>query len=117
MVALKLGSESPSEELSTLPTSTPSKDAAAALDKFDLADSPVKGKLNFKDTAPAETEDVEENASTTATEETEEDLEVLRTRFVGDIHLPESEEPLLKESKRRFVLFPIQYHEVCLFVI
>ena len=23
------------------------------------------------------------------------------------------EEPLLKESRRRFVLFPIQYHEVC----
>lgn len=26
------------------------------------------------------------------------------------------EEPLLKESRRRFVLFPIQYHEVCGFV-
>ncbi|EIW74428.1 hypothetical protein CONPUDRAFT_160131 [Coniophora puteana RWD-64-598 SS2] len=34
-------------------------------------------------------------------------LEGLRTKFVGDINLPESEEPLLKESKRRFVLFPI----------
>jgi ribonucleoside-diphosphate reductase subunit M2 len=33
-------------------------------------------------------------------------------RFVGDVDLPESEEPLLKESKRRFVLFPIQYNEV-----
>jgi ribonucleoside-diphosphate reductase subunit M2 len=39
-------------------------------------------------------------------------LEELRTRFVGDIGCPESEEPLLKESKRRFVLFPIQFHEI-----
>ncbi|KAF8913791.1 ribonucleotide reductase [Gymnopilus junonius] len=33
-------------------------------------------------------------------------------RFVGEVDLPESEEPLLKESRRRFVLFPIQYHEI-----
>jgi len=33
-------------------------------------------------------------------------------RFVGDIQLPESEEPLLKKSNRRFVLFPIQYKDV-----
>ncbi|KZP12135.1 hypothetical protein FIBSPDRAFT_836677 [Athelia psychrophila] len=32
--------------------------------------------------------------------------------YVGDVDLPEEEEPLLKESKRRFVLFPIQYHEI-----
>ena len=53
----------------------------------------------------------------------------LRTKFVGEVDLHEStshcdsyryiltsvldEEPLLRESKRRFVLFPIQYHEVC----
>ncbi|PFH51411.1 hypothetical protein AMATHDRAFT_40184 [Amanita thiersii Skay4041] len=36
----------------------------------------------------------------------------LQQRFVGDIALPECEEPLLKESKRRFVLFPIQYKEI-----
>ncbi|KAJ7283757.1 ribonucleotide reductase [Mycena rebaudengoi] len=35
-----------------------------------------------------------------------------RQRFVGDINLPEHEEPLLKESPRRFVLFPIQYTEI-----
>lgn len=33
-------------------------------------------------------------------------------RFVGQIELPEEEEPLLKESKRRFVLFPIQYPDI-----
>ncbi|KAA1466217.1 hypothetical protein DENSPDRAFT_790649 [Dentipellis sp. KUC8613] len=32
-------------------------------------------------------------------------------RFVGDIDLPEHLEPLLKESRHRFTLFPIQYHE------
>ncbi|KIM46306.1 hypothetical protein M413DRAFT_17001 [Hebeloma cylindrosporum] len=32
--------------------------------------------------------------------------------FVGDVDLPEHEEPLLKESQRRFVLFPIQYREI-----
>ncbi|KAG7097080.1 Ribonucleotide-diphosphate reductase (RNR), small subunit [Marasmius oreades] len=32
--------------------------------------------------------------------------------FVGQVDLPEEEEPLLKESKRRFVLFPIQYQEI-----
>lgn len=58
----------------------------------------------------------------------EDELHVLRTKFVGEVDLPEcksssraiystfllfaGEEPLLKESKRRFVLFPIQYHEV-----
>ncbi|KIP12674.1 hypothetical protein PHLGIDRAFT_97267 [Phlebiopsis gigantea 11061_1 CR5-6] len=35
----------------------------------------------------------------------------LAKRFVGDINLPEEEEPLLGENKRRFVLFPIQYPE------
>jgi len=50
-------------------------------------------------------------------------------RFVGEVDLPEctrsafgrfalahavtGEEPLLKADKRRFVLFPIKYHEVC----
>ncbi|KAJ7751976.1 ribonucleotide reductase [Mycena metata] len=33
-------------------------------------------------------------------------------RFVGDIYLDERDEPLLKQSHRRFVLFPIQFHEI-----
>ncbi|KAI0832533.1 ribonucleotide reductase small subunit [Trametes gibbosa] len=33
-------------------------------------------------------------------------------RWVGEVDLPEKMEPLLMESKRRFVLFPIQYHEI-----
>ncbi|KAG9087098.1 Ribonucleotide-diphosphate reductase (RNR), small subunit [Ceratobasidium sp. UAMH 11750] len=39
-------------------------------------------------------------------------LEDYRLRFVGDVDLDEKDEPLLKESRRRFVLFPIQYHEI-----
>ncbi|CAO1620439.1 unnamed protein product [Sympodiomycopsis kandeliae] len=33
-------------------------------------------------------------------------------KFVGEVDLPEEEEPLLVESTRRFVLFPIRYHEI-----
>ncbi|KAM5534304.1 hypothetical protein V8D89_012032 [Ganoderma adspersum] len=33
-------------------------------------------------------------------------------RFVGAVDLPEHLEPLLTESTRRFVLFPIQYNEI-----
>ncbi|KAH8834049.1 ribonucleotide reductase small subunit [Flagelloscypha sp. PMI_526] len=40
------------------------------------------------------------------------EFEALRAQYVGEVDLPESIEPLLKESKRRFVLFPIQYHEI-----
>lgn len=39
-----------------------------------------------------------------------------RTRFVGNLEITcDAEEPLLKEDGHRFVLFPIKYHEVCLF--
>jgi ribonucleoside-diphosphate reductase subunit M2 len=93
--------ESPPSPTAT-PFKTPSKVAAAALDKFQLT-SPVKMKPLIKEDDEVE---VKETSG-------EDDLESLRKRFVGDINLPESEEPLLKESKRRFVLFPIQYNEVC----
>ncbi|EEB91652.1 hypothetical protein MPER_09958, partial [Moniliophthora perniciosa FA553] len=80
------------------PTATPSKKAAAALQAFSFESPVKKGKIT-----PLVDDD---------TEDEEEDIEDLRKRFVGDVELPESEEPLLKESKRRFVLFPIQYPEI-----
>ncbi|KAJ6515984.1 ribonucleotide reductase [Mycena sanguinolenta] len=40
------------------------------------------------------------------------DFDQSRRRFVGAVDLPESEEPLLKVTPRRFVLFPIQYPEI-----
>ncbi|CAE6523565.1 unnamed protein product [Rhizoctonia solani] len=81
---------------------TPTKQAAAKLDSMTLK-SPVKqlvfdslDDLDVKDGNGAE----------------EQPLEDYRLRFVGDVDLDEKDEPLLKESRRRFVLFPIQYHEI-----
>ncbi|KAI9572467.1 hypothetical protein HD554DRAFT_1983098, partial [Boletus coccyginus] len=42
----------------------------------------------------------------------EDEFEVLRTKYVGDMDLPEREEPLLNEFRCRFILFPMQYHKV-----
>ncbi|KAF7983881.1 hypothetical protein HWV62_18228 [Athelia sp. TMB] len=98
------------------PGPTPSKKAAAALEAFSFATPTKAGKMApihliddeklpvSPDTLPATSEH--------ADEEEVDDLEELRKKFVGDVNLPESEEPLLRESKRRFVLFPIQYHEI-----
>ncbi|KAL0582033.1 Ribonucleotide-diphosphate reductase (RNR), small subunit [Marasmius crinis-equi] len=97
------------------PGPTPSKKAAAALQAFSL-ESPTKksakkavslidDKRRNKSPLSGENSDEEE-------EEEEESLDELRKRFVGDVELPESEEPLLQETKRRFVLFPIQYPEI-----
>ncbi|KAF5391179.1 hypothetical protein D9757_003128 [Collybiopsis confluens] len=104
------------------PAPTPSKKAAAAIASLTF-DSPTKKRskrtiiddrrrspspVSLKDEDEAEGEEVlEENEETKAAR-----LEDLKQRFVGDIELPESEEPLLQESRRRFVLFPIQYHEI-----
>ncbi|KAG6334246.1 hypothetical protein ID866_4837 [Astraeus odoratus] len=95
------------------PEPTPSKKAAAAIEAFSL-DSPSKP---LRSTTPVlddkkrsvSPDTLEEEASEA---ELEDDLDALRNRFVGEIDLPECEEPLLKESRRRFVLFPIQYHEI-----
>ncbi|KAF5331778.1 hypothetical protein D9758_018552 [Tetrapyrgos nigripes] len=35
-----------------------------------------------------------------------------RSQFVGEVDLPENKEPLLQDTKRHFVLFPIQYPEI-----
>jgi len=52
-----------------------------------------------------------------ATQSSLEDITILENgepRFVGDLQRikSDSDEPILKETGRRFVLFPIQYHEV-----
>ncbi|KAG9128341.1 Ribonucleotide-diphosphate reductase (RNR), small subunit [Ceratobasidium sp. 392] len=78
---------------------TPSKQ----LDKLTLK-SPVKqlvfDSLDDLDVSPE------------GTESAQAPVEDYRLRFVGDVNLDEKDEPLLKESRRRFVLFPIQYHEI-----
>jgi ribonucleoside-diphosphate reductase subunit M2 len=91
------------------PAPTPSKKAAAALANISL-DSPTK-PTHDDDTLPVLIDDRKRSVSPDS-QDAEDDLEELRKKFVGEIDLPESEEPLLKESKRRFVLFPIQYHEI-----
>ncbi|KAF9821421.1 hypothetical protein IEO21_00667 [Rhodonia placenta] len=45
-------------------------------------------------------------------DEEEDEFDEYRNQWVGEVDLPENMEPLLMESKRRFVLFPIQYHEI-----
>jgi len=91
-----------------VPEATPSKKAAAALQAISLESptKPAQKPISLIDDARRSSSpdsEVEKNES--------EEL-ALRKRFVGDINLPESQEPLLMESKRRFVLFPIQYHEI-----
>ncbi|EUC57837.1 ribonucleoside-diphosphate reductase small chain [Rhizoctonia solani AG-3 Rhs1AP] len=80
---------------------TPTKQATTKLDNMTLK-SPVKQQLVFDSLDDL---DVQNGAE-------EEPLEDYRLRFVGDVDLEEKDEPLLKESRRRFVLFPIQYHEI-----
>lgn len=84
---------------------TPSKKAAAAIHAMSLK-TPVKplDKLVFDDF-----DDKTEVAEVVP----EKKSNGLVRKYVGDVDLDEKDEPLLKESKRRFVLFPIQYKEVC----
>ncbi|TFY59801.1 hypothetical protein EVJ58_g5554 [Rhodofomes roseus] len=96
------------------PAPTPSKKAAAAINAMSLTTPTKAGKipaLNLIDDerlskSPASLADELEE------EEIDPELEELRKKWVGEIELPENMEPLLTESKRRFVLFPIQYHEI-----
>ncbi|KAJ3709614.1 ferritin-like superfamily, partial [Lentinula raphanica] len=88
------------------PGPTPSKKAATALARMSF-DSPTK-----KSSKAALIDDKRHDAPKSASSKSAEELAALHERFVGEVELPESEEPLLLESRRRFVLFPIQYHEI-----
>ncbi|KAF9498454.1 beta subunit of ribonucleotide reductase [Pleurotus eryngii] len=98
------------------PEATPSKKVPSALAAFSL-ESPTKPSAKKatlvddkkRSTSPDTVGDEEDELDETFLGES---LEELRKKFVGDVELPESEEPLLKESRRRFVLFPIQYNEI-----
>jgi hypothetical protein len=102
---------------------TPVSKATFAIADLGL-NTPLKVDLADKLVATPVVDEVEEvtttiaTTTTTTTSEEEEPIEDFRLRFVGEVDIDEKDEPLLKESQRRFVLFPIQYHEVCLtFVI
>ncbi|CAL1707229.1 unnamed protein product [Somion occarium] len=109
---------SPEPFVAPTPSKTPSKRAAAALEEMSLASPTKRAKLESLhivddkqlSSSPTRVDEAKENDFFDP--KPEESEEELRKRYVGDIHLPESQEPLLIESKRRFVLFPIQYHEI-----
>lgn len=109
---------------------TPSKAAAAALENFSMNEQPTDMLSKLKAVAAKEA-GVDTNGKPLAKEETpaaaakeatpaadEEDCykpdydAPLSKRYVGDLECEESDEPLLKESTDRFVLFPIKYREV-----
>ncbi|CDU22011.1 probable small subunit of ribonucleotide reductase [Sporisorium scitamineum] len=79
---------------------TPSKKVAAGIAGIDVNATPSKkaaaaaaaAKLNLAD------DDADDGD--------------VHGKFVGEVDLPEEEEPLLVETSRRFVLFPIRFHEI-----
>jgi hypothetical protein len=101
-------------DLSSLtPTSTAKmtnklKLAAAGSD----SDSSVKSVETIKGSAVDAADAADDDQTGKSQEDVEEDVEEYRKKFVGEVDLPEKEEPLLKESTSRFVLFPIKYREV-----
>lgn len=94
---------------------TPSKVAASAFANIDLntTKKASEATLLSKLQAAAPTKPVVEEAQAAP----EDDVEEYRKRFVGDLDCEEKDEPLLKETNARFVLFPIKYHEVSLQVV
>ncbi|THU78652.1 ribonucleotide reductase small subunit [Dendrothele bispora CBS 962.96] len=100
------------------PHPTPSKKVRGLLAAFaDISiESPTKpkGKKTVRDREWSVSPDSSEDEKEEGTEKDEEEvvLDDLRTRYIGEVDLPENEEPLLQESRRRFVLFPIQYPEI-----
>ena len=107
---------------------TPSKVAAAALNKMDLnvptkptTDVMAKLKAAAAEAHAAGIKPAELAVAVKPTTKLDaqpeaqvEELEEFRTRFVGDLACEEKDEPLLQETTARFVLFPIKYREVSL---
>lgn len=84
---------------------TPSKAAAASLSALDLTKTPL-----VLETVKVAAAGTRKHDGGSKEDETTNDG---RDRFVGDLSIKcDKDEPLLKESANRFVLFPIKYHEV-----
>ncbi|WFC96478.1 ribonucleoside-diphosphate reductase [Malassezia brasiliensis] len=83
-------------------TATPSKKVAESFSKIDMSASPTK-KEQAKAAGVKEDEETEVVSS---------NPDEVYGKFVGEVDLEEEDEPLLVENKRRFVLFPIRYHEI-----
>ncbi|KAK4056388.1 Ribonucleotide-diphosphate reductase (RNR), small subunit [Microbotryomycetes sp. JL221] len=92
---------------------TPRSATAASLEKLDLTKptsitdklAQAAGKINASTDASSPADAAKEHV-----DETERGG---KPRFVGNLEIKsDKEEPLLKETQNRFVLFPIQYHEI-----
>ncbi|GAA6054386.1 hypothetical protein JCM3770_002231 [Rhodotorula araucariae] len=93
-------------------TETPSKVAAAQLDKLDLTKpASLTDKLvAAKEAAEPATALRKQRKSAKVVDDRKANG---RDRFVGNPAITcDADEPILKESGSRFVLFPIQYHEI-----
>lgn len=115
---MSLEFETPSKPLantlSNIGLSSPETKVSSANLASKLAAAAAKedSKVVDKKQSTAAEDDEEAKAAAALAEIKAQPLEEYRTRFVGEVDLPESEEPLLKETKSRFVLFPIKYREV-----
>ncbi|KAK2069305.1 hypothetical protein P8C59_003896 [Phyllachora maydis] len=93
---------------------TPSKQAATALDSLKM-ESPVK-KLNFaagKENSPVDVEVATLEAQIEPGKAINKPVtEAPKKIEVASAFKPDDDEPLLRENPQRFVLFPIQYHEI-----
>ncbi|EPT02749.1 hypothetical protein FOMPIDRAFT_1117335 [Fomitopsis schrenkii] len=94
------------------PAPTPSKKAAAAIDAMSLTTPTKANKLPALNLIDDERLSRSPASLVEEIEDHDAELDGLRSKWVGEVDLPEHMEPLLIESKRRFVLFPIQYHEI-----
>lgn len=98
---------------------TPSKKVAAGLAGIDVNATPSKKQAtkfaadDFSDPGFLTKGKILDasNATKDSTPAADSDDDV-HGKFVGEVDLPEEEEPLLVETSRRFVLFPIRFHEV-----
>ncbi|KAF2027470.1 hypothetical protein EK21DRAFT_91511 [Setomelanomma holmii] len=86
--------------------STPSKQAASAIDTLKMTDSPAK-KLDF---SSADKENV--FRPIVGIPDLPEEPVVAKPTTAPTIKSEEASEPLLQENPGRFVLFPIKYHDV-----
>ncbi|KAG6374268.1 ribonucleotide reductase [Boletus reticuloceps] len=84
---------------------------AEAITAFSL-DTPTKAPLPKKPFIDDKKCSSSPNTLADESDLEQDELDVLHTKFVGEVDLPECEELLLKESRCRFVLFPIQYHKI-----
>ncbi|KAK4051565.1 Ribonucleotide-diphosphate reductase (RNR), small subunit [Microbotryomycetes sp. JL201] len=90
---------------------TPRSATAASLEKLDLT-KPTSIKDKLGKAAATDASDVAD-ASTGEVARVDETTRNGKPRFVGNLEIKsDADEPLLKETQRRFVLFPIQYHEI-----